>query len=252
MKKMFKGSKKYLLFSILICLPFLLSCSGGTPATPVINTFTASSTSITEGEDVTLSWQVTNATSVIINPGNITGALSGSTSVSPNETITYILTATNGTVTNTAAVTVAVNPTNTEQTLTIQPASEGKDTYITTQFPALHFGNYEFLKIVISSVGAMGVTRADLVFHHTHRALLQFNLNPLPADAFITNASLKLYYSGSTGIEDFMIALFKVTEDWEENDYWTIIPDYSIVPESIVTVPISEFGWLSWDITSLV
>jgi hypothetical protein len=253
MKGILKIHAQYIQFFLIILLfLFLSSCNGGTPATPVINTFTASSTSITEGEDVTLSWEVTDATSVIINPGSITGALSGSTSVSPVETTTYILTATNTTVSNTATVTVTVNPTVTEQTLTIQPGSEGKDTYMTTKSPALNSANYEFLMIGISPVSAMGITRADLVFHDTYRALLQFNLNTLPADAVITNASLKLYSDGHSGTEDFMIASCQVTEDWEENVYWTIMPDYSIFPESTITVPISQFGWLSWDITSLV
>ena len=81
-------------------------------AVPVIDTFTADANTITAGESTTLEWTTTNATAVSIT--NVTGALEvdGSVSVSPTETTTYELTASDdddATTDATARVTVTVN-----------------------------------------------------------------------------------------------------------------------------------------------
>jgi hypothetical protein len=76
-------------------------------ANPQITSFTASATSVTSGTPVTLSWQVTGASYVILSPQ--VGAVRGSSvSVTPAATTTYTLYATNafGRTTSTASVTV--------------------------------------------------------------------------------------------------------------------------------------------------
>ncbi|GFP43692.1 hypothetical protein HKBW3C_02821, partial [Candidatus Hakubella thermalkaliphila] len=75
---------------------------------PVINSFTASPGSITAGGSSTLSWNVSNATSVTIDRGIGAVASVGSRGVSPATTTSYILTATNaaGSVTATTQVVV--------------------------------------------------------------------------------------------------------------------------------------------------
>jgi uncharacterized protein YkwD len=82
------------------------------PAVPVINSFTASPTSITAGGSSTLSWNVTGATSVSIAPGAPSVPASGSATSTPAATTTYTLTATNaaGSVTRQVTVTVAAAP----------------------------------------------------------------------------------------------------------------------------------------------
>ena len=90
---------------------------GGAPATgalPVINSLTASPTSITVGDSSTISWDVDNANTVSISHGvgqNLGGI--DSESVSPTVTTTYTLTATNPTGNATATVTVTVGGTAT-------------------------------------------------------------------------------------------------------------------------------------------
>ena len=83
-----------------------------TPAGPVIDSFEATSTTITAGTEVTLTWTTTNATSVSIPGTSGTLAVDGSTTVSPTTTTTYTLTASgaSGTTAATATVTVTVNP----------------------------------------------------------------------------------------------------------------------------------------------
>jgi hypothetical protein len=80
-----------------------------TPVTPRCEFFNVSDNVITRGETVTLSWDTTNATNVIINPTVGSVAVDGSTNVSPSDSTTYTLTATaaNGqTVSCTRPVTV--------------------------------------------------------------------------------------------------------------------------------------------------
>jgi peptidoglycan/xylan/chitin deacetylase (PgdA/CDA1 family) len=74
---------------------------------PIINSFSATPSSIALGSSTQLAWDVTGASSTSINNG--VGIVTGtSTTVSPTQTITYVLTATNpgGSVTATATVTV--------------------------------------------------------------------------------------------------------------------------------------------------
>jgi hypothetical protein len=82
-----------------------------TTGQPVISSFTASSSSVTPGSAVTLSWQVTapetHPAELTISPG--VGPVSGSSViVNPTQTVTYTLTATNQLGTDTAQVTVTV------------------------------------------------------------------------------------------------------------------------------------------------
>jgi len=96
----------------------LLSACGGNSTkkavviAPAITDFTASSTSITAGDEVTLSWVVTGTAPVklsITGLGDVTGS---STTATPTETTTYTLTASNsaGNVTKDLTVTVAPKP----------------------------------------------------------------------------------------------------------------------------------------------
>ncbi|MCY1076656.1 beta strand repeat-containing protein [Archangium lansingense] len=75
---------------------------------PTISSFTATPSTINAGQNATLSWATTGATSLSISPG--VGTVTGvNVSVSPTTTTTYTLTATNavGSVTATTTVTVS-------------------------------------------------------------------------------------------------------------------------------------------------
>lgn len=77
-------------------------------AAPVISSFTASPTSVVPGQSALLAWNVSGATSVsIAGVGDVTGL--SSKVVTPNQTTTYVLTATNGNGSTTSQVTVNVS-----------------------------------------------------------------------------------------------------------------------------------------------
>lgn len=75
-------------------------------APPTITSFLASPTSILSGQNATLSWAATGATSLSINGSTVTGT---SLVVHPTSSTTYTLTATNAGGSVTASVTVGVN-----------------------------------------------------------------------------------------------------------------------------------------------
>jgi len=91
--------------------------SGTSPSTtqppssslPVISSFIANPPSISAGSSTTLSWNVSNATSVTIEPGIGTVDSSGSISVSPASSTTYILMAINGSGKKVATAQVTVS-----------------------------------------------------------------------------------------------------------------------------------------------
>ena len=117
MKGIFKNYRYYLKFLLIIFLfTFLSGCGGVTITDPIIISFSADVTTITEGVSATLSWEVTEATAVTIDPGIGLVDLIDFISVSPNTTTSYTLTPTNSCgqllfpSTITATVTITVNP----------------------------------------------------------------------------------------------------------------------------------------------
>ncbi len=98
------------LISGVLILLFITGCTGVTPSDPIISSFSASPSTITAGESSTLSWSVTDATSVSIDNGVGSVALTGTTAVDPETTTTYTLTATNASGSVSATTIITVNP----------------------------------------------------------------------------------------------------------------------------------------------
>ena len=140
---------------------------------PVINFFNASPGSIFEGGSATLSWEVTDATTVTVEPGIGGVALAGTRLVVPTATSKYTLTATNrGGSISTEAEVIVVSRGQHSVTL-FSVVSEGghvrKDGAVGTEPNVGH----------ISSGVAM-------------QAFLSFDISAIPAGASIKSASLDL------------------------------------------------------------
>ncbi|MHB8085068.1 MAG: hypothetical protein ACYDHZ_04535 [Dehalococcoidia bacterium] len=71
------------------------SSSSSGQAAPAITKFEVTPSSLTPGGSATLQWEITNATTVSIDQGIGTVALSGNRSITPGSSTTYKLTATN-------------------------------------------------------------------------------------------------------------------------------------------------------------
>jgi len=101
----------------MIVLILVVGCTGTSPTAPIITSFLADPLTITVGESSTLSWSVTDATTVTIDQSIGSVALVSTTTVSPTTTTTYTLTATNAAGSVTATTTVTVNPVATAPTI---------------------------------------------------------------------------------------------------------------------------------------
>jgi hypothetical protein len=95
-------------FEVIQMTPVYTQANVPTGASPNVTTFTTSAAMVTAGTIVTLSWQATGATYVIVSPQ--VGAVRGSSvSVTPANTTTYTLYATNAFGQTTSTVTVTVH-----------------------------------------------------------------------------------------------------------------------------------------------
>ncbi|MGZ4888393.1 MAG: alkaline phosphatase family protein [Candidatus Angelobacter sp.] len=96
--------------------------SGNTGPSQAVVAFAVKPDTIIQGQSTTLTWQVTNGASFSISPAVASGTLpmSGSATVSPSQTTTYVGTATdaNG-KTATSSITVTVVPANAPPTMTL-------------------------------------------------------------------------------------------------------------------------------------
>ncbi len=106
--------KKWFMIGLVIVASIAgMACKDTTtpppPNPPTINSFTATPATIQRGQSATLAWNVTGATSIVINNGG--GSVSGATgtrTVSPTATTTYTLTASSTTDARTATCTVTI------------------------------------------------------------------------------------------------------------------------------------------------
>jgi hypothetical protein len=236
------------IFLIILLFTILSGCNG---ASPVINSFFASPSSIVAGESTNLSWTVTNADSVTIDYGIGTVALTGIATVNPITDTTYTLIATNSTGTVIATVTVTVSPI---ETLTLQPGSEGKDACMDND-------EYE----IDNNIGDLEYLFAgDNGFYN--RTYIQFDLDPspLPTGATVTDARLKLYQVSTLQQPGtFNGGLYLVTSNWEEDEItwnnqptssssFVALPTLYDTTGTWVTCHIEDFvkGWLEGSITN--
>ena len=143
-----RTSSAVLQVAFLLAFTFVCGCGGvnngtgggngnGGPSQAVI-AFAANSGVIIQGQSTTLSWKVTNATSFSISPAVASGALplTGSATVSPAQTTTFVGTATdaNGkTATSSVVVTVVPQGSAPSMTLTLSPnvVAAGQTTTLT-------------------------------------------------------------------------------------------------------------------------
>jgi hypothetical protein len=132
--------------------------------------------------------------------------------------------------------------------LTMQPGNEGKDSFLDSRNPTTNYGSYEHLYITNTNF--------------QERALLEFNILDIPANANITSAQLELYYYDGGGSSTGHIEAHRLTQSWIEagvtwNSYngyvsWTSAGgDYDTTVEDTVSIS-NVYGWYGWNITNLV
>ncbi len=110
---------------------------GDTTTAPVVDSFAAAETTITEGSSTTLSWSLSGdaATSVAIDNGvgDVTTDDDNTVSVSPTQTTTYTLTATNAGGNDTETATVTVNSASTNNPPVANAGADQTDAVVGTE-----------------------------------------------------------------------------------------------------------------------
>ncbi len=96
---------------LIVCIgPGCGSSSSGSSSSLAISSFDVNPSSITVGQTATLSWAVTGAKTVSIDQGIGSVAPSGTKTVTPLSTMTYTLTASDGTNSSKVTVNITVKP----------------------------------------------------------------------------------------------------------------------------------------------
>jgi len=210
--------------TIVITLP------GQGDSLPVINSFIADPNNITSGSFSTLIWSVSNANMVSIDQGIGTVESTGSTSVSPIMSTTYILTATNDSGSTTAATQVTVSgtpPPSTPAGLPIINSFIATPPIIPTASSTIlswDVSNATSLSIspTVGSVGASGST----------------SISP----ATTTNYTLTASNAAGTTVANVQVIVSAVTPSPSLTGL-PVIHYFSADPESIVAGESSTLGW---------
>ena len=147
------------------------------------------------------------------------------------------------TVIVTANETTYLNPLLTyaaESTIVLQPGAEGIDTGVESIFPTNNYALWPFTGI--------GNSASTIV-----RTYVKFDLSSIPTDVRVTDADLKLYQYSANGTDNFVIGLYKITNDWDESTIdWDPQPTSSTDAEITIDITAAAITWKSWDIDTLV
>lgn len=158
------------------------------PATPTVTpptivNFYADRIIITPGEYVTLSWNVVGATDVTIAPiGQVSAK--NTVIVSPPDTTTYVMTATNSAGKSTAGITITVQP-----SLPVGPTYEGM--VILKAIPG-ESGSLTRGSGYLDYTKSPSACAGDTALNMPSRAFFSFDISSIPDNAIIEEAILDL------------------------------------------------------------
>jgi len=204
----------------------------GAPSEPIITSFIASPESITLGDPSTLSWTVTDATTVTLDQGIGDVALTGSRTVSPDSSTIFTLTATNaaGSVTASAQVIVLSVPPPSPT-----PAPGLPDLIIED---VMRSGSTISYKIKNNGDANAGATISELVIDSSIKANDQ--VDPLAAGAS-RDESFAYSYTCTDPSDSIVVRADKdnvVTESNEGNnehtESWNCIAIIEVIPGPVV------------------
>ena len=150
-----------------------MCCGGGTPTPfippPAIASLTATPASVPAGESSVLQWNVTGATSEQLS--GVTALSGDSVTVTPAETTTYALTATNAGGSTMQTVTVTVEPGTQIGAAAVNTATPG------TQIPATFLGFSHELSELLPLMGPPGNTNP--IYRQLVKNLMSYGGGPL-------------------------------------------------------------------------
>jgi len=213
---------------------------GGGPGGVQISSCTANPTNINAGQSSTISWTSLNADTVSIDPGVGSVTKSGSVSVNPAQTTTYVVTALGGGASASCSVTVTVGALPVISNFTATPASINAG-----QSSTLQWSTQNATSVSISSIGTVSasgtnsvsptvttvytltatnaagsVTKTATVTVGNGGPVIVFSSDPL----YTTSRDVRLDASGSTGNGPLQF-------------YWTVRNDKAVIYQRTSPTP---------------
>jgi hypothetical protein len=92
-----------------------------------------------------------------------------------------------------------------------------------------------------------------------NRAILQFDLSPVPGNCNVASAQMFLYYYGDeTTVVSSSLEAHRITRVWSDASASWTTPwsaaggDYSTIASAVTTLSANAHGWVSWDLATLV
>ncbi len=141
--------------------------------------------------------------------------------------------------------------------ITLQPGSNGKDTYLEEWRSSINWGTSTELWV------------EHQTSNYQYNSLIEFDLSPVPSNAHIVSATLNLYQF-TASMAGGPVEIHGITRAWNEGSKngqsgtpnWTSIAtntqwntaggDYAMRVSATTTIPANIAGWYNWDITELV
>ncbi|MBR9919957.1 MAG: DNRLRE domain-containing protein [Bacteroidetes bacterium] len=114
-----------------------------------------------------------------------------------------------------------------QESVTIKPCSDGKETYIRNDLPTTNYGN-------VDALAAAAVGNPSAIY----RSFLEFDLAAIPPGAIITSAQINLWHYPGTGHSGNNATELRIVESsWSENALtWNTQPAastvYTVLPQS--------------------
>jgi hypothetical protein len=130
-----------------------------------------------------------------------------------------------------------------EKTQTIQHGpGDGNDAYVFENAKDTNHGEEIYLY-----VGAV-------LAHQFYRTFIEFDIDPIPSNAVITEAYVETHYFESVPEVNTMVGIYQVKNDWEESHInWANAPTFAADPVDTVNIPAEATqDWVTWDVTGLV
>src|SRR3989344_3715029 len=145
---------------------------------------------------------------------------------------------------------LSLSKNNYAATTTIQPGSDGNDTYLREQLPNSNFGDVDTLNIGLSAAS------------QKMRPVLQFNLSSITNGSTITSALLKIFVNLSGSTSNLSTSVFRLTSQWFENEttwnnstvsvaWGTAGGDFNTAENDTIGIN-DTLGWYTFDVKLIV
>jgi hypothetical protein len=211
---------------------------------PVINTFTAAPPSILLGAPTTLSWNVSGAINVVLDPGTLPVSSVGTKSVSPGATTSYTLTASNtvGWVSQTIVVTV--------NTIWVPPVFPPLLLIKTAgPLPSISAEDGGIQKEGATYTKYAGACAGDTPVNGTRRGFLSFDISSIPANANILEAVLDLTSYTKEGNPTYATLGYFEIYHYQYGNYATLdSADYTTAGKLVKGGRFSAYPFSPWKI----